>query len=101
MRDISTMLQEEVKEFLNAIDIGEFTFKKCKYIKSEKVFKVITVTTWYCTDDDGNEESEKVEDEWLFYQDHYESEYPEHNKRDLYIEFLFAKGFKENRFKIE
>jgi hypothetical protein len=42
-----------------------------------------------------------VEDEWLFYQDHYESEYPEHNKRDLYIEFLFAKGFKENRFKIE
>jgi hypothetical protein len=98
MRDISTLTKEEIAEFFNALDIGEFEINEFDYDKDNKTFEVSTVTQWDTDDDEGNIETIDQEDMWYFTNNSYDSNYPERIHSMLYYEFLLAKGFKENRF---
>lgn len=101
VRDLGTLTREEIEEFFDVLDVGQIEIKKFKYIKSRKTFVVSTITAWITYDDDKNEVTCKQEDLWEFTLDEFETEYPLNGRYEwLYREFLLAKGFRENRFKV-
>jgi len=99
MRDIKTITENEIKEFLDIIVGGEYTLSEVKYIKIKKCVKVGVRTLWGGEIEESPYES--IIDTFEFTQTDYdEGDFPaEQHRYWLYQEFLLIKGFKESVFK--
>ncbi len=71
MRDIKTLTKEEIIEFINKVDIGEFKISKPKYIKDENLFEIYITTEWTNNDEKGKKDNPRIKDRWEFTSDYF------------------------------
>jgi len=103
MRDIKTLTLEEIEEFLSKTELGKHKITKIIFNEEYQEWTVDIVTEWEGGEVEG-EETLEIEDYFTFNVNTCDTNFPfnidELPNSMLYHEFMLAKGFRENRFKI-
>ncbi len=96
MRDITTITQEEIKQFLDATVGGEYRISRIE-VNAERKEVIVGVVTKWGGNGTGDPLSD-IEDEFIFGQYELDTDKFPGDFEGQYFQFRTAKGFAENQF---
>jgi len=103
MRDIKTLTLEEIEDFLNKTELGDYKIVSVIFDEEQQEWIAYVKTIWEGGEVEGDDALE-IEDYFTFNINKCDTSFPfnfeEVPDYILYHEFMLAKGFRENRFEI-